>query len=162
MIDKKMKPIQDQLDNVMSNANSVLGNVNGILDSIQLNATLLKLNQTLTSYKQTSDLLNEILVTNKDTLSATLSNLNQISNSINQDTLSNVISNLDKSLVSLNLILTQMNRGNGTLGKLLNDDNMYNNLEGATKQLEALLQDFKLNPDRYIHVSVFGKKNKTI
>ena len=135
MIDKKMKPIQDQLDNVMSNANSVLGNVNGILDSIQLNATLLKLNQTLTSYKQTSDLLNEMLVTNKDTLSATLSNLNQISNSINQDTLSNVISNLDKSLVSLNLILTQMNRGNGTLGKLLNDDNMYNNLEELQNNL---------------------------
>ena len=98
-----------------------------------------------------------MLVTNKDTLSATLSNLNHISSKINRDTLSNVISNLDKSLVSLNLILTQMNSGNGTLGKLLNDDNMYDNLEGATKQLEALLQDFKLNPDRYIHVSVFGK-----
>ena len=57
-------------------------------------------------------------------------------------------------------ILNQMNSGNGTLGKLLNDDNMYQNLEGATKQLEALLQDFKLNPERYIHVSVFGKKTK--
>ena len=160
MIDKKIKPIQDQVENVMSNANSVLGNVNGILDSIQLNATLLKLNQTLTSYKQTSDLLNEMLVLNKDTLTATLSNLKQISSSIDRDTLSNVIHNLSKSLTSLNLILNQMNSGNGTLGKLLNDDNMYQNLEGATKQLEALLQDFKLNPERYIHVSVFGKKTK--
>lgn len=160
MIDKKMKPIQDQVENVMNNANTVLGSVNGILDSIQLNTTLKKINQTLTSYKQTSDLLNEMLVSNKDTLSATLSNLKQISSSINQDTLSNVISNLDKSLVSLNLILTKMNSGNGTLGKLLNDDNMYQNLEGASKQLEALLQDFKLNPERYIHVSVFGKKTK--
>jgi phospholipid/cholesterol/gamma-HCH transport system substrate-binding protein len=50
--------------------------------------------------------------------------------------------------------------GQGSIGKLLKDDKLYNNLEGASKQLEQLLQDFKLNPKRYIHFSVFGKKPK--
>ena len=160
MIDKKIKPMQDQAELVMSNANNLLGNVNGLLDSIQINKTLLDLNKTLLSYKKTSEILNEILITNKGTLSATLSNFSQISNRINGDTLASTIQNLDKSLQSLNLLLTQLNKGEGTLGKLIKDDAIYNNLEGTTKQLEALLQDFKLNPDRYIHVSVFGKKPK--
>ena len=46
------------------------------------------------------------------------------------------------------------------MGKLLNDEELYNNLTGASAQLEALLEDMKLNPKRYVHFSLFGKKNK--
>lgn len=160
MIDKKMKPIQDQAESVMSNADLLLDNLNTLLDSIQLNTTLIKLNATLESYQKTSQLLNQLLITNKDTLTATLSNFKQISGSINGDALAGTIQNLDSSLASFNMLLSKLNAGEGSMGKLLHDDKMYKNLEGATRQLEALLQDFKLNPDRYINVSVFGKKTK--
>ncbi|WP_253256116.1 hypothetical protein [Formosa algae] len=53
-----------------------------------------------------------------------------------------------------------MNNGKGSLGKLLKDDQLYENIEGASLQLEQLLQDMKLNPKRYVHFSVFGKKPK--
>lgn len=160
MIDKKMKPIQDQAESVMRNADLLLDNLNTILDSIQLNTTLIKLNATLESYQKTSQLLNQLLITNKDTLAATLSNFKQISGSINGEALAGTFQKLDSSLASFNMLLSKLNSGEGSMGKLLHDNDMYNNLEGATRQLEALLQDFKLNPDRYINVSVFGKKTK--
>jgi phospholipid/cholesterol/gamma-HCH transport system substrate-binding protein len=50
--------------------------------------------------------------------------------------------------------------GKGTLGKLMKDETLYKNLEKTSKELELLLQDVRLNPTRYINVSVFGKKNK--
>lgn len=51
----------------------------------------------------------------------------------------------------------KINSGDGTIGKLINDKRMYDNLEAATKELEELLRDIKLNPKRYIHFSIFGK-----
>src|SRR5699024_12837116 len=55
-----------------------------------------------------------------------------------------------------------LKNGKGTAGKLLNDDELYNNLEHASKQMEELIQDIKLNPKRYVSLnfSIFGKKDK--
>jgi len=50
--------------------------------------------------------------------------------------------------------------GKGTMGKLLKDEALYANLEKTSKELELLLEDVRLNPTRYVNVSVFGKKNK--
>jgi phospholipid/cholesterol/gamma-HCH transport system substrate-binding protein len=55
-------------------------------------------------------------------------------------------------------VSNKINSEEGTAGKLLNNDDVYNNLDRATKQLEELLQDIKLNPKRYVHFSVFGKR----
>jgi len=53
-----------------------------------------------------------------------------------------------------------INKGDGTIGKFVNDASVYNNLDKVTKELGELLEDLKLNPGRYVHVSVFGKKAK--
>ena len=60
----------------------------------------------------------------------------------------------------MNDILAKIERGEGSLGKLHQDDALYNNLADASKELDLLLQDFRLNPKRYVNVSVFGKKQK--
>ena len=56
--------------------------------------------------------------------------------------------------------MANLEQGKGTMGKLLSDDAMYTNLTKTSKELELLLQDLRLNPTRYVNVSVFGKKNK--
>jgi phospholipid/cholesterol/gamma-HCH transport system substrate-binding protein len=64
-----------------------------------------------------------------------------------------------QSIDGLNKIVQDLERGEGTLGKLLQSEDVYNNLQKSSKNLELLLQDIRLNPNRYIKVSVFGKKS---
>src|SRR5690606_24059011 len=92
---------------------------------------------------------------NFDTLSG---NLAEITTDFKQVEISKTFAQLDNTLQEVNALLASVKDGKGTMGKLLNDDKLYSNLEGASLQLEQLLQDFKLNPKRYVHFSVFGKK----
>ena len=72
----------------------------------------------------------------------------------------NVIRNSESVLASIDTILINLKNGNGTLGKLLNDEQLYTNLTATSKELEELLRDMKLNPKRFVHFSLFGKKPK--
>jgi phospholipid/cholesterol/gamma-HCH transport system substrate-binding protein len=56
--------------------------------------------------------------------------------------------------------MEKLNNGDGSMAKLLNDPSFYNNLNSSAKELSELLLDLKLNPKRYVHISVFGKKNQ--
>ncbi len=66
----------------------------------------------------------------------------------------------NKAIDNLSGIIKGVNSGKGTLGKLVSDDGLYLNLERTSKQLDLLMQDIRLNPKRYVNVSVFGKKQK--
>lgn len=65
---------------------------------------------------------------------------------------SETVASLDTTLANLNSLLGDLNKGDGTLGKLLTDEKLYDNLEGATKELESLLRDIKLHPNRYTRI----------
>jgi phospholipid/cholesterol/gamma-HCH transport system substrate-binding protein len=67
---------------------------------------------------------------------------------------------LDSTIHNLNIVLAKIENGDGSLGKLVHNDELYNNLSNASRELDLLLQDFRLNPKRYVNVSVFGKKQK--
>jgi phospholipid/cholesterol/gamma-HCH transport system substrate-binding protein len=88
------------------------------------------------------------------------SNFNKISDSLNKADLGKTVRNLNQTLAKVDGLMSNLNSGKGTAGKLLNDDALYNNLAKTSKELELLLQDVRLNPTRYVNVSVFGKKNK--
>ncbi len=96
-----------------------------------------------------------------DNLNSTLNNFNAISEDINKANLDETVANLDESLSSLNSILKGVENGDGSLGKLMKNEAVYNNLDNATKELELLLRDIKENPKKYVHFSVFGKKDKS-
>ncbi len=80
------------------------------------------------------------------------------------ENLQTTLKNADASLAKVNTIMAKVDSGEGSLGLLINDKKLYTNLESTSKNLELLLQDFRLNPNRYVKVSVFGggkKKNKS-
>lgn len=97
---------------------------------------------------------------NNQKLSNILSNVSTITDSLSQSEIASTIANTNKSLESLSEILYKVNESQGSLGKLVNDDSLYNNLDGSAKELEMLLEDLRVNPERYLHFSVFGSGGK--
>ncbi len=97
---------------------------------------------------------------NSGNISNILKNFNSLSDSLNQLNLASTISNLNKAITELNNTLAKIDKGDGTLGKLVNNDSLYTNLNNASANLDKLLIDLKANPKRYVHVSVFGRKDK--
>ncbi len=92
------------------------------------------------------------------TLSLTDESLSSIKDAVG--TLETTIENSSATVDNLNSILTKLDGNDGTLGLMMNDRSLYNNLNETSTELSLLLQDFRLNPKRYVNVSVFGKKSK--
>lgn len=78
----------------------------------------------------------------------------------NLDELKLTLNQTSQTLTELNSVIKKADQGDGSVAKLLNDAKLYENMEATTRQLNLLLQDLRLNPKRYAHFSVFGKKNQ--
>jgi phospholipid/cholesterol/gamma-HCH transport system substrate-binding protein len=93
-------------------------------------------------------------------LTAAMGNIESITDSIARSDLKQTINNTNRTLEQTHEILEKINQGEGTIGMLVNNDSLYQNLEALTSELELLLNDLRENPKKYINVSVFGGKNK--
>jgi phospholipid/cholesterol/gamma-HCH transport system substrate-binding protein len=159
------------LDDTLKSADSLLINLNNIVEDDSdkgLKNAIAELNSTIKSFKSLSYSFNSLIAKNDESLTAVISNFNKVSedlavlsSDLKEADISKTVKDLDDTLLNVNSLLAGLDNGEGTLGKLLNDNELYNNLEVASQQLQELLQDFKLNPQRYIKVSVFGKKDKS-
>lgn len=170
LVNQILPQVQLQLEGVMKNAEIVFKNINNLFDeetkeelkySIQ-NFSLLTSNLNNTS-KNISDLINK----NSNNLSSAIldfknasKNIRSISDSISGKEINDITNNLNELLNSLNIITNNLNNSKGSIGKLINDDSIYSNLEKASNELNILIEDIKINPGRYIKFSVFGRKNK--
>ncbi len=170
LVQQKLTPLQLKVEGAVSNADSLLMNVNQILDEPtkkQLKQTIVSLNELVQSFKGSADNLNVLLDNNKMQLDSSLknvshitSNFSKLSDSLVNSDLGGTLTEFQTTVSQLNDILAKIERGEGSLGKLHKDDALYNNLAEASRELDLLLQDFRLNPKRYVNVSVFGKKQK--
>ncbi|MFV8282159.1 MlaD family protein [Christiangramia marina] len=168
LVNDKLTPLQNKLENTITSADSMLTAITEILDdstSNNIRGTFRNLDATVSSFRVTADELQGIVKGNSSKIDRTFTNLDEMSTNFNKfsDTLSTmnigkITSDLEKVIADFEGISNKLNSKEGTAGKLINDDAVYNNLDQATKQLEQLLQDIKLNPKRYVHFSVFGKK----
>ena len=168
-IGDQLVPLQEKITSFITNADTALKGFNEVLDEEgrrNLKQSLVKLNSTMTSFNGASKSLNNLLaengkidsvLTNATVASA---NLTKMTDSLASANLAGTIHRLEGSLKKFNAILTDVEQGKGSIGKLLKDDGLYNNLEGATKEMEELLHEMKLNPKRFVHFSLFGKKPK--
>jgi len=157
------------LDGTLESADSLLVSLNRIVEDDSekgLKNAIGELNETIKSFKSLSYSFNSLISKNDKSLTAVISNFNKVSEDLavlstdlKDVEISKTVKTLDQTLLNVNTLLADLDNGDGTLGKLLKDDKLYDNLEVASQQLRELLQDFKLNPGRYVKVSVFGKKN---
>lgn len=99
------------------------------------------------------------LANNSDKLSNVISNFSNISDSLAKSNITSAINNADKTLSQASSIMNKINKGEGTIGMLINNDSLYRKLDKSAADLDKLLLDLRINPERYVHVSVFGKKD---
>ena len=168
LVQQRLTPLQMKVEGAVTNADSLLMNFNDILDpktKTDLRESIAGLNLLVKSFQGSANSLNQILSENKDDLDKSISNLGTITDNFSKlsDTLANAglgqtIKGLESTMGKINAMMEKIEGGEGSLGKLVNDKALYNNLADASRELDLLLQDFRLNPKRYVNVSVFGKK----
>lgn len=97
---------------------------------------------------------------NNDKIKNIFANLEDISDSLRRANFKSTINNANEAIARFNEIMTKINQGKGSLGMLVHNESLYNNLEKSSKDLDLLLEDIRLNPRRYMHFSVFGGSQK--
>jgi len=173
-LSSQVKPVKDQLSNVLLKLDSTLASTNKIVDEQnrrEIKLLLSNLNRTIESFKGASDRTNAILANNEKGLHEVVANANNamvtanktldkfgsVAERVDIDKLNGTIDQFNQTAGKLNNVISGIQNGEGSLGKLAKDEELYNNLEKTSKNLNALVEDFKANPKRYVNFSVFGK-----
>jgi phospholipid/cholesterol/gamma-HCH transport system substrate-binding protein len=175
--------VTDKLTPTLKNVDSLMITTTAIIK--QFDQTALALKALMASAAQTTNGVNGIVAANSRNIAAITANaalltanLNTISNnldsqikpilqktntfadSLNAMHLGQTVQQLNNSIAGLQGIIKEINQGKGTLGKLAKDDSLYVNLDRTAANIALLMADLKANPKRYVHFSLFGKKEK--
>ncbi len=153
-----------QLEAMLPKVDAMLTSLNNILSNPAINNTLNNLESLTGELNTTSAELNSIvkndIPTALDKVVELEDDLLKISSQLSEVDYGTMIASLEASLSNIQQITTALNEGNGTVGMLLNDTTLYSKLNATCEAANALLEDLKENPKRYVHFSVFGKKEK--
>lgn len=180
---EQVEPVQKKAEAVVAVLDSVLTSINGTINTDfqrNFNRSIASIANTLNTLEHTTTQVDAIVGTQRTKLSNILSNVEAISANFknNGDKITNVLSNLENvtdqvakanfkqtidsanaAVADLQSIVNNINNGKGSVGLLLNDEQLYDNLNNASKNLDNLMIDLKQNPGRYVHFSIFGRKN---
>ena len=167
-VGEKLNPLQAKLESVIVSADSLLLGLNQTLtiDSRKsLNRSIMGLEFTIGDVRETLGSVNQLLDSSKVGIQNTFENTRVITENFMKlsDTLvnSNIGMTIKKAQLSLNYVnklLVGVEKGEGSFGKFVKDETMYNNLARMSKELEELIREMKLNPKRFVHFSLFGKR----
>jgi len=183
-VNKTIAPLQEKAVGLISSIDSVMVVVQQVFnesarqnlaksfESIKLAITSLE----TTSYRldtmvqseksKISSILSKVntlattLANNSDKLGNVINNFSNISDSIAKSNLTSAINNADVALGQASQIMTKINSGQGTMGMLINNDSLYRKLDKSSEDLDKLLKDLRINPERYVRISVFGRKDR--
>ena len=183
-VSKQLQPLQQKIEGLLSSVDSVMTIVEVVLNDKtreNLSKSFESIKKAIESLEQTAYKMDDLVASEKAKISSILTKLNSLAGMLEQNTgkIDNIIGNFstlsdslaksnlksaieeaDKTLAELNKLVAQINSGQGTLGKLVKNDSLYNNLNKASDDLDKLMKDLRINPERYIHFSVFGRKDK--
>ncbi|MEH6538036.1 MAG: MlaD family protein [Psychroserpens sp.] len=156
---KNFSGVSNNLDSTLKSADTLLVSLNNLVEDESedgLKSAIAELNATMKSFKTLSFSVNALVKNNDAKLSSLLDNFDTIAQNLSVITsdlqkvkFSETVAKLDETLSSVNNLMTGIQSGDGTIGKLLKDEGLYDNLEAASKEMEELLRDIKLHPARY-------------
>jgi phospholipid/cholesterol/gamma-HCH transport system substrate-binding protein len=175
-LDDVIEPIKVKVMSMVTVLDSVITSINDVIDpefKKNLSGTMAHLNNTTGSLdrilgskeeelKMTLDNItrfSDMLSANTQKMNSTFSNLESITDTLASADLYNSISNLKASLEKASTLIENLNDGKGSAGQILTNDSLYINLNNSLESLNVLLEDVKSNPKRYVHFSLFGKKD---
>lgn len=169
-ITELMEPLEAKVNSAIVETDLLMKNLNQLLDTDSqtlLRETLKNFSETSASLKVISKNVSENLAANEKALGTILentaeltSNLSSVSQTLNEADLKGLMTDLDASISATKEILEGIKNGDGSVGQIFTNQELYVSLTSNLNQLEWLLQDLRLNPKRYLSVSVFGKKQK--
>lgn len=183
-VSKQLQPLQKKAEGLISSIDSVMVIVQYVLNDktrANLDKSFESIKKAIQSLEQTAYKLDDLMASEKAKISSILTKVNNLAGMLEKNTgkIDNIIGNLssvsdslaksdlkkaiadaDKTLAELNKLVAQINSGQGTLGKLAKNDSLYMNLNKSSEDLDKLLKDLRINPERYIHISVFGRKDR--
>jgi len=181
-----LSPLGEQTKNAITSLDKVLNNINTVLNDNnkeKLQLILENLAVTTKSLSNSVGAIETMLQKQNGSIAQTFDNVNSFTKNLNENNqkLNNIITNLDTvskavkdadlnktiktiqlAVASLNTSLQKLNSGNGTASKLMNDSSFYHELQNTLISINTLVDDVKVHPKRYINISVFGKKDKSI
>ena len=169
-LEDELLPLKDQISDLISTLDTVIGSVNEIMDPkfrADLRSGVSSLSSTARSLDEAelkATLMNinsftEMLADNSGKFTSAFNSLGSIADTLEAADLYGSINNLKSSLERASALISNLNEGEGTAGKLITNDSLYTNLSNSLGSLDMLLKDMKTNPRRYVHFSLFGKKN---
>ena len=175
-IQKQIAPLVENTTSAIMGMDTLITSINRVLDpktQEKLQAALLNLEKTTNSISKqlspggnldkTFNSLQEftlMLDNNKEKLSSAFSNIESITDSVANANLTQTISNINSTFRQTQILLEKINNGEGSIGLMATSDSLYNNLVSASGNLSSLLADMNEHPKRYVHFSIFGRKEK--
>jgi phospholipid/cholesterol/gamma-HCH transport system substrate-binding protein len=171
-----IEPVKDDLEEIVESLKETISAINHTFDEKtqnDLKSTIASLNKSLASLgymlssngtlgktmKNVESITSNIKDKNEE-IGKSIEHMANVSSALDSADLQSVIHSLDSTLLATKNIMRKINDGDGTAGLLINDSSLYFNLASATASLDSLLVDLKEHPKRYVHLSVFGGKDK--
>ncbi|HOW09759.1 MAG TPA: MlaD family protein [Bacteroidales bacterium] len=169
-VENELLPLKEKISGLLTSIDSVIVSLNDVMDPQfrkDLKSGVADLSKTAKGISE-SELKETLLNVNKFTgalaensakMTSTFNSLESIADTLAAADIYSSINNLKSSLEKASSLLDNINEGKGTAGQLMTNDSLYHNLSNSLESLNKLLIDFKANPKRYVHFSVFGRKN---
>jgi phospholipid/cholesterol/gamma-HCH transport system substrate-binding protein len=149
-----------------NNLQSVIANVNKTTESLVVSSASLQqmLNQQTGSIAQSMNNVNKFtknLSENNERINQSINNVTKATENFSKADLVGSVDQLKTAIGNLNALVAKINSDEGSLGKLINDKALYNNLNNTIRSANILVDDLRVHPKRYVNISVFGKKDKS-
>ena len=158
------KDLLPKVESMMPKMDSILTSLNTLLADPALINTLHNAEKLTASLNATSKSLQTLMSNDMPKMTSNIialtNNLNTMSNNLKDIDFAAMFNEIDNTLKNVHLLTDKLNRKDNTLGLLINDNQLYDNLNATTKNAASLLEDLQAHPKRYVHFSLFGRKDK--